>query len=46
MGYIIDFLIDLVVMLLDWRHLLILVAIFVIVYGLCEYLLPIFGISL
>ena len=45
-AYIIDFLIDLVVMLLDWRHLLILVAIFVIVYGLCEYLLPIFGISL
>lgn len=43
MGYIIDFLIDFVVMLLDWRHLLILLLIIALGYCIYDFLLPLFG---
>ena len=43
MGYIIDFLIDCVVMLLDWRPLLIVLLIIALGYCIYDFLLPLFG---
>ena len=43
MGYIIDFLIDCVVMLLNWRHFLILLLIVILGCCIYEFLLPLFG---
>lgn len=45
MGYIIDFLIDCVVMLLSWRHFLILLLIVALGCCIYEFLLPLFGVS-
>jgi hypothetical protein len=45
MGYIIDFLIDLVAMLLNWRHFLILLSIVALGYCVYELVLPLFGVS-
>ena len=45
MGYIIDFLLDIVSMMLSWRHLLILLLIFVAIAVVYEFVLPLFGVS-
>ncbi len=45
MGYIIDFLIDCVVMLLSWWHFLILLLIVILGCCIYEFLLPLFGVS-
>ena len=45
MGYIIDFLIDCVVMLLSWRHFLILLFIIALVYCIYVFVMSLFGVS-
>ena len=45
MGYIIDFLLDIVSMMLSWRYLLILLLIFLAIGVVYEFVLPLFGIS-
>ena len=45
MGYIIDLLLDLVIMMLSWRHLLILLLIFLAIGVVYEFVLPLFGVS-
>ena len=45
MGYIIDFLLDIVSMMLSWRYLLILLLIFLAIGVVYEFVLPLFDVS-
>lgn len=45
MGYIIDFLLEIVSMMLNWRHLLILLLILFAIGVVYEFVLPLFGVS-
>ena len=45
MSYIIDFLIDCVVMLLSWRHFVILLFIVALGYCIYEFVMSLFGVT-